>query len=89
MGNGERVRRQAKTELGSWYNTGSFELMKQTGGSIAKVMAGHWVGGGAVVTGWPGGPHVHVVKGPCVGPCVARTNGRTKVTSLPFLGRLN
>lgn len=46
MGNGERVRRQAKTELGSWYNTGSFELMKQTGGSIAKVMAGHWVGGG-------------------------------------------
>lgn len=63
-------------------------MMKQTGGSIAKVMGGHWVGGGAVVAGWPGEPQVHIVKGPCVGPCVARTNGRTKVTSLPFLGRL-
>lgn len=58
-----RVRRQEKTELGSWYNAGSFGLMKQTGGSIAKVIGGHWVGEGAVVTGWPGGPHVHVMKG--------------------------
>lgn len=84
LGKGERIRRQAKTELGSWYNAGSFGLMKQTGGSIAWVIGGHWVGRGVVVAGWSGGPYVHIVKGLCVGPCVARLLGEDKSHKPPL-----